>query len=153
MDAQPAPKGVKVLFGSDWSKFASVNNPERISGDAKNTATSGLSCSDRLSHLLKTIYFPGVLRYFWFFIHSKTNSGVLMYLSPSISFSIPHDRKYSKFGRMRSAKPSDRFAPPHLSESEEKARDFPFLTFCNSQIIQLHLSAVGTISTFTGSSV
>src|SRR5208283_4969749 len=59
MEEHPEPKGVKTLLGSVSSKFASVKRPERRSGCAKKTTTSGSSDSFNKSHLLNTMNFAG----------------------------------------------------------------------------------------------
>ena len=61
MEEHPDPKGVKTPLGSFSSKFVSVKRPERTSGLAKKTTTSGSSDSFNESHLLNTMNFEGAL--------------------------------------------------------------------------------------------
>lgn len=128
MEEQPAPLGVKTPFGSDSSKFASVNRPDRMSGLAKKMTTSGSSGASSRSHLLKTTRRAGALNAGQCLSTSLTSSGDFLWRSPLTLPGIPQERKYSKSGLRVSLKPRYFLPPRQAMDSASRQRGFPSLT-------------------------
>src|SRR4030042_4405230 len=59
MEPHPEENGARTPLGSASSKLAKVNNPDKISGVAKKTTTSGASYSSSLSHRFQVINWQG----------------------------------------------------------------------------------------------
>ena len=72
-----------------------------------------------------------------FFSQFFTNSGVCLYLSPSITPGIPHDRKYSKFLLSSGLNPAYLLPPGHPIVSLLKRNGVPFLTVFRDAMRQL----------------